>query len=375
MNQFLLVAAPGGNPAPLVGLLWALRRTWDVSVTEIHLVLYENSHRYVEGELVGGAEPLEQLRVALGMSEPVAVHEHVVTKWDNRVLEDDISLDDANAFMEHLWHVVRELQEREQHPLIFALVGGRRRTLTVDMATAFQLLARTEDRLVDVRLEPKYADDPHTGFFFPEQLSPSNVHDREGMPVSAADVVVSPVDVRVPRLRQLLRRDDLSTFAGALEAGEEAVERGPLPRIDLASNALGIGDRTIRLSRDQMVWYATLAVARLRDNDDGGWVEVGDISLLAKVEEVCRELWCLEPHELSDAYDFSPASDGQRPGRLAPIRSRLRRRLRDALRGHPHRTLVVPELRVTRGRKVSLERIAVEAECISTKPSILDTLL
>ena len=361
MNRYVLAAAPGGNPAPLVGMLWALHRQWDVAVSEVHLVLYDNSRRYVEAELLDGADPLEQLRVALGMDAQIEVIQHIVTTRDHHVLEDDISSDHAVAFMESLWSVVRDLQERVSHPIIFALVGGRRRTLTVDMATAFQLLARPEDRLVDVRLEPKYADNPLTGFFFPEQRSPSEVFDREGKPVPAADVVVTPVDVRVPRLLYLLRRDDLSTFSGALEAGEDALEKGPLPRfvVDIISRKVWVGDYAIRLSYDQMVWYVTLVVARLRSDDHEGWVEVGDISLLVKIEEACRRLWSLEPHELSDAYDFSPASDGQRPGRLAPIRSRLRRKLRDALRGHPYRALVVPELRVTNGRKVSLERIAV----------------
>ena len=72
MKKYVLVAAPGGNPAPLVGLLWALHRHWEVSVATAHLVLYENSRRYVEGELLGGTEPLEELRVALGMAKPHA---------------------------------------------------------------------------------------------------------------------------------------------------------------------------------------------------------------------------------------------------------------------------------------------------------------
>ena len=376
MERYILAAAPGGNPAPLVGMLWALHRQWDVSVTEVHLVLYENSRRYVERELLGGAEPMEQLRIALGMEAQVEVIQHIVRTREDQVLVDDISSDHAAAFMESLWGVVRDLQEHAPFPLIFALVGGRRRTLTVDMATAFQLLNRPRDRLVDVRLEPKYADEPRTGFFFPEQRSPSEVYDREGNHVLASDVVVTPVDVRVPRLRRLLRRDDLTTFSGALEAGEEALEKGPFPNvvIDITNRKLCVGDYEIRLSYDQMVWYATLAVARLRGDDNEGWVQVGDLSLLAKVEEVCRRLWSFEPHELSDAYDFNPASDEDRPGRLAPIRSRLRKKVRDALRGHPHRTLVVPELLVTNSRKVSRERIAVEAEWIATRPNLLEML-
>ena len=364
MKERVLVAAPGGNPAPLVGLVWALHQKWELRVTTAHLVLYGNALRYVEAELLGGARPLDDLRSSLSDPQLAEVVSHVVTTPGDEVLEDDVAVEHAAAFMEQLWRVVRELQEQERHPLVFALVGGRRRTLTVDMATAFGLLARPEDRLVDVRLDPKYADDPTTGFFFPAQQSPCRVEDRGGHALSASEVSVLPVEVRVPRLRHLLCRADLATFASALDAGEAALDKGPAPRVvvDVPARTVRVNDLALRLSPDQMVWYATLATARLTTDD--GWLDVRHSPLLAQVAETCRATWHLEPHELSDAYDFDPASDAQRPARLAPIRSRLRRRLRDALRGHPHRALVVPEQRFAKKRTASVERIGVEPELV-----------
>ena len=122
------------------------------------------------------------------------------------------------AFIEAIWQVVGDLKETEAVPLILALVGGRRRTLTVNMATAFQLLARPEDKLVDVRLDPRSADDPKTDFFFPTQRCACAVQDQDGGLVPASQVQVHLIDMRVPRLRHLLRRADLTTFAEARES-------------------------------------------------------------------------------------------------------------------------------------------------------------
>ena len=370
MKECVLVAAPGGNPAPLVALIWALHQQWELRVEAVHLVLYENSRRYVESELLGGYEPLEDLRRALGDPDLAEVVQHLVTAADEQIVEDDVDFDHQALFMESLWSVVRQTQEESTEPVIFSLVGGRRRTLTVDMATAFQLLARPEDRLVDVRLDPKYADDPSTAFYFPQQRNPCAVRDRSGDLVPASEIQVLPVDVRVPRLRHLLVQDDLKTFTGALEAGEAALENGPTPRlvVDVEERQVRVGDHIIGISYDQMVWYATLAVARKRYGE--GWVAIDETELLSTVESACRAIWCIDPHKLSDAYDFRPEADDDRHQRLAPIRSRLRAKMVKSLKGHPHRALVVPWQRFAEGRTKSMERIEIEPESIVIEPEV-----
>ena len=370
MKECVLVAAPGGNPAPLVALIWALHQQWELRVDTVHLVLYENSRRYVESELLGGHEPLEDLRRTLGDPDLAEVVQHLVTAADEQIVEDDVDFDHQALFMESLWSVIRRTQDQSTGPVIFSLVGGRRRTLTVDIATAFQLLARPEDRLVDVRLDPKYADDPSTAFYFPGQRNPCVVHARDGSVLLASEVRVLPVDVRVPRLRHLLIQDDLETFGRALEAGEAALERGPLPKlvVDVEEKQVRVGDHIIGISYDQMVWYATLAVARR--NSEDGWVAINETELLSQVESACRAIWCVDPDKLSDAYDFRPEADGERHQRLAPIRSRLRAKMEKSLKGHPHRALVVPRQQYAEGRTKSMERIEIERASIVIEPDV-----
>jgi hypothetical protein len=253
--------------------------------------------------------------------------------------------------------------------MVFALVGGRRRTLTVDLALAFQLLARPQDRLVDLRFDPKDAEHPAARFYFPEQATPARVLAPGGGLLAAADVRVQVVDVAVPRLRRLLCDEALETFAGALEAGEAALAHGPvaLLEIHVLSREVRLGDARVQVSHDQMVWLLALALARLGGTDDG-WLDPTDTALLERAWRHCREVWRCPDDELSDAYDFRPEAAEHRRRRLNPIRSRLRAALRRGLAGHPHRVLVVPELVRTRGH--SRERLAIPASRVALVPPI-----
>jgi CRISPR-associated protein (TIGR02584 family) len=359
VNECVLVAAPGGNPAPVVSLVWALHRQWSLRVASAHLLLYRNAEHYLHEELLGGARPLAQLRAHLGDPELAQLNLRPVQAADGTTLEDDAAPEHAARYVESLWSLVRQVQAAQPLPVIFGLVGGRRRTLAVDTAAVFQLLARPQDRLVDLRLDPKYADDPASGFFFPDQHGPCEVVDLQGRVYGAADVGVSLVEPRIPRLRRLLRQQDLVSFAHALEAGEAALEHGALPQVvlELRPRLLRVNDLTLRLSADQMIWYATLAVARQQGE---GWVDVREPALLRELAQRCEAFWHRGEEGIGAPQLFTPEGAEDRIRRLRYIRSRLRRKLNEALRGHPHRGLLVPEQRHAEGRTVSVERLGID---------------
>ena len=369
MNECVLIAAPGGNPAPVVSLVWALHRQWSLRVASAHLLLYRNAERYLHQELLDGAHPLEQLRSVLGVPDLAQLNLHPVLAPDGSTLEDDASSEHSAWYQESLWSLVRQVQAAQPLPVVFGLVGGRRRTLAVDTAAVFQLLARPQDRLVDLRLDPKYADDPTSGFFFPDQQSPCGVVDLRGVAYSASEVNVGLVEPRVPRLRRLLRERDLASFAHAIEAGEAALEHGPLPRVvlELQPRLLRVNDLTFRLSADQMIWYATLAIARQQGE---GWLDVRDTELLVRVARRCDEFWHRGDEGIGAASLFAPEGADERIRRLSFIRSRLRRKLNDGLRGHPHRKLIVPEHRFTPGREASVERLGLDGSSIRVEPKL-----
>jgi len=344
MTGCRVLALPGGNPAPLVTLAWALHGA-GVRVAEVHAVLYASAQKWLHSELLGGVRPLDQLRDALGDPALATLIEHPATRDDGSLVEEDAAAADGEVYRETAWRVARMLQE-DPTPLVFALVSGRRRTLVADLVVAFQLLARPQDRLVELRLSPREAIDPATGFYFPTQTSLARVQRYDmAAPIGAAEVRVEAIDVRVPRLRRLLPAAELATYAGALAAGEAAIAAGgnPIPRVDLRARTVAVGDTVATLSHDQMVWYATLAVARRTRPD--GLVAPDDDALIARVFAACLGAWFREPQEMSDGWTFGELAHPERLRLRGPIRSRLRRDVARAFDGHPWRRMVVPQVR------------------------------
>ncbi len=370
MNDCVVLAAPGGNPAPVAALVWALARQRGLRATRVSLVLYDSAQRYLGQELLGSAEPLTQLREVLGDPELAALELRTVTLASGEPLEEDLDPAACLAFAEVLWQAARSLQASTDLPVVFALLGGRRRSLTVDMALAFQLLARPQDLLLDLRYRPKDAERPTTRFFFPEQTTAARVPSGRGGPcLEAHQVELGLVDVPAPRLRRLLGDESLASFTGAIQAGEQAALTGPAPRLEIhiLQREVWLGQARVRCSRDQIVWLVHLASARLAPGGEG-WVPVDDTSGLAKILDHCLDIWKCPPNELSDGYDLGPHADAERPQRLRPIRSRLRAALRRGLAGHPHRDLVVPEQRKLGG--CSRERLLIPANHLHIVPPI-----
>ncbi len=369
MNECTVVAAPGGNPAPLVALVWALLRHERLRTRTLELVLHERANHWLTEEFFAGDRPLDQLRAVAADPTLADLRLHHAVLPDGTPIEDDADLGAASAFVEALWAAVTRAQAESEAPVVLALVGGSRRTLAAHSVVAFQLLARPQDRLVDVRVSLKWAREPRSRFYFPEQLSPATLaapSGPEGGGALARDVEVSLVPVPVPRLRRLLAPEALASFAAALAAGEEAIASGPEPTVTLAGDtaAIQVGSVLVPLSYDQLLWFSALAVARRRHHDDG-WLNVTDTVLVQAVHDACRKAWGWRAGQLSDAWEFAQDFE-ERAKRLGPIRTRLRLRLACALRGHPHRDHVVPQKRRQRGQ--ACERIGCSPSRLSLPP-------
>ncbi len=135
MTEVVVLAAPGGNPAPLAALVWALRDE-GVRVARLEVVLYRSAHGYLVSEFLGEGGPYSQLAVAMGEGGVGPVVPTVVRDPHGRPLEDDREVHDHLLFAGAVWDLARQLTSGA-NPVVFALVGGRRRTLTVDMATTW----------------------------------------------------------------------------------------------------------------------------------------------------------------------------------------------------------------------------------------------
>lgn len=278
-------AALGPNPAALAELIWALHRQRGLVACDLFLVVDGRGHDYLQKELAAPGLILDELRQLLGLALGAdRIHERVATAPMRAALDDE---DPAHADLYNaaIWDVAHKAtMQAGSQPVVFGLTAGRRRTMTAMSTMAFQLLARSQDFCLDVRVNDKRAEGG-TGFFFPEQQQ-QELHSRAGEPFLASSVSVHLVDVQVPRLRGLLPEGTLASYATALAAGQAAVDAVAIPQlsIDLGKGEARVDGIVLPLSHSELIWYAALALAR-RAGD--GWVAASDLSGVKVVVAAC----------------------------------------------------------------------------------------
>jgi CRISPR-associated protein (TIGR02584 family) len=271
MTPCILVGDLGPNPAPLAEALWALARHHDLRVRAAFLLTFERGARYLDREFLAPGAALDQLHGALGADvlPRGAVHLHRAHDVDGDALDDDSLPPHALAWNEARWRTaLAALTAAGDDPVIFALLGGRRRSMSALDAVVFQMLARPQDRLLDVRVSDPRVEGG-SGFFFPEQRV-RYVKGRDGAMIDARSVAVRLVDLPVPKLRRLLGERPPATYAEALARTDVAVERTPpMLTIDLAARTARVGEHPLALTSRHLAWYATLALCRGATTGDG----------------------------------------------------------------------------------------------------------
>lgn len=291
----VVVFAPlGANPAPLLQLVWALHRHWHLAASRVVVVVDARGHRYIHAEALNPGAAWEKLQRALG---GMAIGSREVEVVAVRTAAGDLMPSDeepenAAIYNESAWSAARNaIAGAGDNPVIFALVAGRRRTMHVAATVLFQLLARPQDRLIDVRVTERWAETAGV-FYFPDQDGGHGARARGPTePHDPASVDVILVDVQVPRLRSLLRERDLMTYAAALRAGQAAVDASASAtlRFVLSEGKVFLGDHEIPLSKAQLIWYATLAHYRRSSAGSDGWLRVRDVEPLWHMARRCSE--------------------------------------------------------------------------------------
>lgn len=255
-----LVSPLGPNPAPFTEALWCLSRSG--ATVAAAWVVFESAEAAAtfEREVTAAGGPLAQLQAQFPTLRDLSLH---------RVGPAHSAPDD---FTEAAFQAMRAAQTH--HPaVVLTLSGGRWRGSTAATTTVFQLLARPPDRLADVRVDTPAAEGG-SGFFFPAQQD-RLLRRRGGEGFAADQVGVSLHDVAVPRLRPLLPRSALQSFAGALTAGAAALTAAAPPRatLDLFEGAIRVGGQPIPLPTAYLPYVAWVWVDHLQG---GVGVAVGD---------------------------------------------------------------------------------------------------
>lgn len=286
----VLVAELGPNPAPLAEALWALTRQRGLRVREAFVLTSARGAHYLQREVLAPGAAFDQLREALGgdLVPRELLHVVVVHGAAGEALDDERTPEEASAWNESRWQNARAaMRAAGDVPVVFALTGGRLRTSSAVTTVVFQLLARSRDMLVDVRVGDRRVEGARAAFWFPEQRA-QRLMVAEGT-LLARDVAVHLVDLLVPRLRRLLGGRELASWTDALEAGRRAVEDVPTVSLalDVAHAKLSVNDAPVTLSEAEFVWFAALVLTRKRGVDEG-WLRSDDLAAPRAVLEQMR---------------------------------------------------------------------------------------
>ena len=269
----VLFAAIGPYTAPFTELVWALHRQRNMAVVEAFVVVDRRGLDYLQADLLDSGRGLDQLREVLpNILDHHDVHLRVARTPSGQIVEDDLSDGEASCFRETLWLAAREAIARAgDRPLVFGLTEGSRRTTCALLTSFFQLLAREQDLLVDVRVtDPRVDGD--VPFFFPEQQERELHHEFSVIDVRRVEVAL--VELDLPRLAGVLEGEVLTTYDSALRVAKARPETSPPPLVvDLARGWVTIDGLEVDLSAAERFWYAYLGWRRGETTD--GWVLAG----------------------------------------------------------------------------------------------------
>jgi len=367
----VVFAALGANPAPLIQLVWALDRKQHLLTAHITTVVDARGHKYLSSEVLGRGGAWDRLRGALGPDtiDRKSIQIVPVITDSGDLLPSDEAPEDATRYNEGAWRAAREaIALAGDRPVIFALVAGRRRTMHVAATVLFQLLARAQDRLVDVRVSERWAETAGA-FYFPDQDESNRRRlSQAGSLRDPKSVDIILVDVQVPRLRSLLRERDLMTYAAALRAGQCAVDASSAIALvfDLTRGTVQLGEEDLPLSKVQFIWYSTLAQHRCADRDGEGWLAVRDVMPLWRMARACSTFAWSEAVHAGILEHLMSTGNGPKTLKsldeetLRKLRADTVRRIRLFCKGRPRE---VASSIVPARRKVStghMQRIALD---------------
>lgn len=266
MQDVVVFAGLGPNPAPFAELVWALYRQRSCRVVAARAVAYQRARYWYDREFTHHALP--DLRRALGdplLLSDLKLREALTRKGEPIV--DDVDAEDAADYLEAIWRGAAEAVEiAGARPVVFGVIGGRRRTVTVASSACFQLLARPQDICVDVRISDKRAEGAQAGFFFPEQSAQELVDWRAEADghFLASSVEVQLVDVVLPRLRNLVPDAATHSYAAALAATNVILKRFEPPQVevDFVHAEVRVNGQRVCIPPGPFMIYAAILVAR-----------------------------------------------------------------------------------------------------------------
>jgi CRISPR-associated protein (TIGR02584 family) len=301
-NRFdrnILLSLTGMIPQVVTETMWALTNRGE-RIDEIRIITTASGRQRLERELLDpqtgqffafcrdyGIDP-RQIRFS---PETISMLHFP----DGRLLDDIRTPEENRLAANQICSIVRELTHGSGTRL-FASAAGGRKTMSIYLANAMQLYARSWDSLWHVLVSPAFEqlDDFYYIPPIPRQVSFIDRQSGERRIISTAEAEIELAPIAFVRLRGLqaasLGGDGKSydEIVGELQSNLDLLEQSHELRISAVEKWIEVSGRRVRLTEREIFLYLLFAWYRKTDGTNGnGFRQIAEITT-ADLEQVFR---------------------------------------------------------------------------------------
>lgn len=316
-ERSVLIAVTGLSPAIVTETVWALAKTYQIIPDGVILITTSEGKKHLERELFTPSPEFGGLSVWEALREELQVPQNKLTVSALRIMESkptpnapapdlsDIRSDEENsAAADYILSQVREAI-RSSDKLIASIAGGRK-TMGTLLYAAMSLVARPNDLITHVLVNPPFDGRLHPNFFFP--ASKPQQHEK--------------------------RSFDGKTVLSTHCSKDAEIQLARIPFVPLGNRFKDLsddeqpdtfGEAVARMARQEVQgekYVARLAFDKSRKTlifDERNWVEMENPEQLLLFEWICQiqvEPWAPKSGEIMDfgsATELCKAWHGVKP--------------------------------------------------------------
>lgn len=275
-----------------------------------------------------------------------------ITDGNGRAIDDLRTPADSEAAADAITAAVQQFTNDPNCAVHVSLAGGRK-TLSFFAGYALSLYGREQDRLSHVLVSERF--EAHPQFFF-KPVQPDTLQHRDGLYMSTADADIHLAEIPFVPLRQMLGDAAFqhhSSYAESVAMWKQRLQPAELHlHLAKAKPWLEWHGTRIPLEPMQMAIYLLLAIARLDDSSNEGWISSDQIerdpSLIPRMAEHLRRRF----GDHGEAIEFASMLHGEGNGasevlkeRFAPPRSRINSKLKKAFTAAVYAPVLINSVR------------------------------
>ncbi|MFZ0389372.1 MAG: CRISPR-associated ring nuclease Csm6 [Calditrichia bacterium] len=264
----VLLAALGTTPQIITESLYHLWVQQKKPINEVHLITTTVGKQKAEERLFqNGLGPFYSFCSDYGISATeIRIKYHLICGADRHQLQDIRTEQDNISAADFFLKIVRELTGRKGCCILATLAGGRK-TMSAYLYFAMQLLARPQDKLYHILVQPEKIESNRDFFYPPANTKELQLIDRNKNPftVLVKDIRLEMAEIPFVRLSHVLAEGAIrsaETFSQMVALTQEEIDRAqfePTLEIDLPNQLIMVHKRDktweIKLPPTQMVFY------------------------------------------------------------------------------------------------------------------------